>query len=84
MADLHDNQLEFSVKNAAAADPLIGKVLFQKYEVIELLGKGGMGCVYQVRHLQLNKLCALKVMKSTAGVYKHALARFWARGTGGE
>ncbi len=46
-------------------DPFhVGKVLDGKYEVIALLGKGGMGAVYQVRHILLNVDMALKTLDS--------------------
>jgi len=41
-----------------ASGSLIGGV----YEIIELIGKGGMGEVYLCRHKTLGKKCALKVM----------------------
>ena len=34
----------------------------ERYEVVRLLGKGGMAAVYLVRHLQLGSLHALKVL----------------------
>lgn len=42
-------------------DPLIGKTL-GKYKIEALLGEGGMGAVYQARHIQLGHAVAIKVM----------------------
>ncbi|BBM86599.1 serine/threonine-protein kinase [Candidatus Uabimicrobium amorphum] len=39
-----------------------GQIVGDKYEIIELLGKGGMGVVYKVRHLLLQENMALKVL----------------------
>ena len=39
-----------------------GAVIGGVYEIIGLLGRGGMGEVYLAKHLTLNKRCALKVI----------------------
>lgn len=39
-----------------------GTVLLEKYKVISLLGRGGMGSVYKVEHLQLQKQYAIKFL----------------------
>ncbi len=48
-----------------AADPLIGTLIDRRYRVLKRLGDGGMGIVYKVDHVHLNKLFALKVMRPT-------------------
>jgi serine/threonine-protein kinase len=44
-------------------DPLMGSTIDGRYEVIELLGEGGMGRVYSVLHTGLGRLFALKALR---------------------
>jgi tetratricopeptide (TPR) repeat protein len=46
------------------------------YEVQALLGRGGMGLVYQARHLRLNRLVALKMLITGAYAGPQERARF--------
>jgi tetratricopeptide (TPR) repeat protein len=46
------------------------------YEVLGLLGRGGMGLVFRARHVALNRLVALKVMRGGAGAEPQHRARF--------
>ena len=39
-----------------SSEPLVGKIIDGRYEVLKLLGKGGMGKVFQVRHKDLEKI----------------------------
>jgi len=51
----------FSSKSVA--DPLVGRSLDGRYEVLERLGAGGVGVVYRGRQLQLRRFVAIKVMQ---------------------
>ncbi len=58
------------------ADPLIGKLIDGRYEVESVLGEGGMGSVYCVRHRALEKRFALKVMRADLAMEGELAARF--------
>ncbi len=40
----------------------VGDVIDRKYELVRLLGEGGMGAVYEGRHRRLDRRCALKFL----------------------
>ena len=42
-----------------------GTILDGKYQIVKLLGSGGMGDVFKVRHIQLNTVRTIKVLRSS-------------------
>ncbi len=45
-----------------APDPLIGRVINDRYRIISLLARGGMGKVYRAEQAALGRLVALKIL----------------------
>ncbi len=54
----------------------LNKTIGDKYEVIEVLGQGGMGAVLKARHRQLSKIVAIKVLNPTLLTDDSSRARF--------
>lgn len=46
------------------ADPLIGQRLVGNYEVLDILGAGGMAIVYKAKQIKMDRIVALKTLKS--------------------
>ncbi len=58
------------------ADALLGTVVDDRYEVLSVIGEGGMGTVYQVRHRALGKRFALKALRKDLANDADIAARF--------
>ncbi len=46
----------------AAPDPLVGQIVADRYRIIQLIGRGGMGVVYKCEHARMGKLMAIKLL----------------------
>ena len=54
----------------------VGDVIADKYEVVGLLGSGGMGYVISARHTELGEMVALKFLRPEALVHAELVERF--------
>ena len=46
-------------------DKYIGKLLDDRYEILEVIGEGGMAVVYKALCHRLNRYVAVKIMRTT-------------------
>jgi serine/threonine protein kinase/tetratricopeptide (TPR) repeat protein len=62
---------------AAGSDTVeIGTVLAARYEILKLLGQGGMGAVYKARDTELDRIVALKLIRPELAKNPEVLRRF--------
>ena len=54
----------------------LGKIVDQRYRVIDVVGRGGMGVVYKVEHLRMGKIAAMKVLHRDLAQESDVVQRF--------
>ena len=57
-------------------DQYIGKMLDNRYEILELIGSGGMANVYKAKCHRLNRMVAIKILKSDLAQNEEFRRRF--------
>ena len=57
-------------------DQYIGKILDNRYEILERIGTGGMAVVYKAKCHRLNRLVAIKILKSDLAQNEEFRRRF--------
>jgi serine/threonine-protein kinase len=57
-------------------DPLLHTTVDGRYEVVDLLGEGGMGHVYEVRHVALDRRFAMKILRRDLARDEELAGRF--------
>jgi len=67
---------QHSPAQGMAGVPAVGEIFQGKYKILRVIATGGMGCVYQARHLELGTDVALKVMAGHLMGQREAVERF--------
>ena len=59
------------------SDKYIGRILDNRYEILELIGTGGMALVYKARCHRLNRMVAIKILKEDLADDEEFQRRFY-------
>jgi serine/threonine protein kinase len=60
----------------SADDPLIGQMVAERYQILSLIGEGGMGRVYLAEHVRMGRKSAVKVINPALATTADAISRF--------
>jgi serine/threonine-protein kinase len=58
------------------ADPYVGRTLAARYRLLKRVGTGGMGVVYLARHVMIDRLSAIKILRQDLGMSPTHRERF--------
>lgn len=71
-----EEQMVSGEQSTPGPDKFIGTTIAERYEILDLAGKGGMSSVYRARHVLTQKIVALKLMHSHLLSDENAVRRF--------
>jgi serine/threonine protein kinase len=55
---------------------MLGKLLDNRYRLVEKIGEGGMGSIYKAIHTEMGRTCAIKLLTAISTANEDAIARF--------
>ena len=58
------------------SDPLVGKILAERFEILERVGDGGTGVVYRAKQLSVDRIIAVKVLGAHVSTDPQWMKRF--------
>lgn len=70
------NTLKYTNEDLLQRGFATGEKFLDKYEIVGLVGKGGMGLVYQAKHIELDKFVAIKILNTRLVQDDDAIERF--------
>jgi serine/threonine-protein kinase len=65
-----------SVRTSEAPDPLLGRILEDRYHVLQCIGRGGMGAVYLAEHVLIRRKVAIKTLHAPLADSAESIGRF--------
>lgn len=83
-AEIYEDPERFCPEDGArlerSPDRLLGKILASRYRLIRRLGAGGMSVVYLARHVAIERLSAIKILRRDLGANAAHRERFLREG----
>jgi serine/threonine-protein kinase len=62
--------------SSRTTDEWLGRIVDDRYHVLEVIGRGGMGVVYKVEHQRMGKIAAMKVLHTDLATDPEVIGRF--------
>jgi serine/threonine protein kinase len=59
-----------------STDPLLGRTLAARYRLVRRIGSGGMAVVYLARHVMIERMSAIKILRQDLGINPSHRERF--------
>src|SRR5580692_1669314 len=66
-----DRSAAATPQGPTVVDPLIGRVVNDRFRITDVLARGGMGKIYRAEQAPLGRVCALKVLSPSSGAGEH-------------